>query len=904
MATIYIENIPYEVSDRENLLETCLSLGFNVPYFCWHPAMGSVGACRLCAVKQYKDENDTHGQLVMSCMTQVRDGMRISIEDEEARKFRKAVLEWLMINHPHDCPVCDEGGECHLQDMTVMTGHVYRNYRFSKRTYRNQYLGPFINHEMNRCIQCYRCVRFYKDIAGGRDLDVFGSRDRLYFGRQQSGRLENEFSGNLVEICPTGVFTDKTLKNHYTRKWDLQTAPSICVHCGVGCNTIPGERYGTLRRIRNRYNSEVNRYFLCDRGRYGYEFVNSPKRIRTPQQRLENGNLHAVDTEEALAATASILSNSKRIIGIGSPRASLESNFALMRLVGKSSFCSGHSEKENGLLTKMLTILSEGPARSPSLHDIEQSDAVFILGEDLTNIAPMMALAVRQSTMNKPKSILNTLHIPDWQDAAVREAIQDKRGPLFIAGYDTKLADVATRVYRGAPQDIARLGFAVAHEIDSSFASVPDVDNEMSSLAQGIDHRLRDSERPVIISGPSLGSEKIIEAAANVAGALCNQEKNTTLAFTAPECNSLGVTILDAMSIEKAAEQIDNGEADTVIILENDLYRRTDVEMADRLFEKANVISLDHFEHLGISRSHIVLPAATFAEATGTFVNNEKRAQRFYQVFVPEAGIQASWRWLVGLLRRTGRGSLADLNTIDDVCTALGKEITFFESLSRLAPQADFRVAGQKIPRQQHRYSGRTAIRADVDIHEPKPPDDSDTPLSFSMEGYPGQPPSSLVHEYWSPGWNSVQSLNKFQEEVGGPLRGGDPGQRLIEPDSARTFSPFTEIPGAFRLSSEEYLLIPLYHIFGSEEMSAYSSGIRELSPDPYFAFSRKDAELRHIEEGQRITLNVNDRDLTLKAVLVDWLTKGLIGVPVGLSGIERIPFPARATIVQILDKG
>ena len=135
--------------------------------------------------------------------------------------------------------------------MTLMTGHVYRRTRFRKRTYPNQYLGPFLTHEMNRCIQCYRCVRFYRDYAGGRDLDVFGCHDHVYFGRQKDGVLENEFSGNLVEICPTGVFTDKTFQKRYTRKWDLQTAPSICVHCGVGCNTIPGERYGELRRIRS-----------------------------------------------------------------------------------------------------------------------------------------------------------------------------------------------------------------------------------------------------------------------------------------------------------------------------------------------------------------------------------------------------------------------------------------------------------------------------------------------------------------------------------------------------------------------------------------------------------------------------------------------------------------------------
>ena len=282
MITIYIDNKSYQVRQNQNLLQACLTLGFDLPYFCWHPALHAVGACRQCAVKQFKDEKDTRGKIVMSCMTPVAEGMRISVDDAEAKAFRKGVIEWLMLNHPHDCPVCDEGGECHLQDMTVMTGHTERRTRFKKRTHLNQYLGPFINHEMNRCIQCYRCVRYYRDYAGGRDLNVFSAHDHVYFGRHEDGALESEFSGNLVEVCPTGVFTDKTLKQHYARKWDLQTAPSICVHCGLGCNTIAGERYGTLRRIMNRYHHDVNGYFLCDRGRFGYEFVNSEKRIKQP----------------------------------------------------------------------------------------------------------------------------------------------------------------------------------------------------------------------------------------------------------------------------------------------------------------------------------------------------------------------------------------------------------------------------------------------------------------------------------------------------------------------------------------------------------------------------------------------------------------------------------------------
>ena len=284
MATIHVDGKEYEVDGADNLLQACLSLGLDIPYFCWHPALGSVGACRQCAVKQYQNAEDTRGRLVMSCMTPASDGTFISIDDGEAKQFRESVVEWLMTNHPHDCPVCEEGGNCHLQDMTVMTGHSFRRYRFTKRTHNNQELGPFISHEMNRCIACYRCVRYYKDYADGTDFGVYGAHDNVYFGRPESGTLESEFSGNLVEVCPTGVFTDKTHSERYNRKWDMQFAPSICQQCSIGCNTSPGERYGELRRIENRYNGSVNHYFLCDRGRFGYGYVNQKDRPRQPQQ--------------------------------------------------------------------------------------------------------------------------------------------------------------------------------------------------------------------------------------------------------------------------------------------------------------------------------------------------------------------------------------------------------------------------------------------------------------------------------------------------------------------------------------------------------------------------------------------------------------------------------------------
>ena len=843
MTTFFIDNKPYTAeTEGRNLLEVCLSLGLDVPYFCWHPAFRSIGACRQCAVKVFKDANDTKGRIEMSCLIPVTEGMRVSIHDPEVVAFRRKIIEWLMVNHPHDCPICDEGGECHLQDMTVMTGHTYRNYRFTKRTYRNQALGPFVNMEMNRCIQCYRCVRFYRDYAGGRDFDVHGWHDHVYFGRHEDGILESEFSGNLVEVCPTGVFTDKSLKRHYTRKWDLQTAPSLCVHCGLGCNTIPGERYGTLRRIMPRFNGEVNGYFLCDRGRYGYEFVNGGRRLRRPLSR-RGGELATISKDETLQRASEIL-KAGRAIGIGSPRASLESNFALRALVGPDRFYQGVSESELRLTRTLIRLLERSPARTPSLHEVQSCDSILILGEDVTNTAPMLDLAIRQAVLRKPAEEASKLGIYPWLDACLREAIQDDRGPLFIATPDrTKLDGQAAGVYRAAPDDIARLGFAVAHEMDPGAPAVQEASPELQALARKVSDGLKAGKRPLVLSGPGCGSEAVANAAANVAQALCRAGLDARLCFTAPECNSVGAAMLPGGSLDEAASALRHGLADTVVILENDLHRRLDPAAVEKLMLSAkHVIVLDYLANPTTDRAELVLPSATFAETSGTFVNNEGRAQRFFQVFVPPADTDAAWRWLGALMAASGKCGTHPWPNLDAVVKAMATEFPRLAQIASVVPLADFRVGGRKIPRQASRYSGRTAITAHLDVHEPKPPDDPDSPLAFSMEGFQGQPPAPLIPRFWAPQWNSGQAVNKFQIEVGGPLHGGDPGRRLIEP--APTAGEYAAaIPAAFVAQAGEWLILSAWHIYGSEELSVLSPGVAERTPAAYVALCPADAE-------------------------------------------------------------
>jgi NADH-quinone oxidoreductase subunit G len=853
-------------------------------------------------VKLFKDEKDTKGRIIMSCMTQAADGMRISIDDPEARAFRAGIIEWLMVNHPHDCPVCDEGGECHLQDMTVMSGHVYRGYRFTKRTHRNQDLGAFLNHEMNRCIQCYRCVRFYRDYAGGRDFEVQGCHDNVYFGRSSDGALENEFSGNLAEVCPTGVFTDKTLKAHYSRKWDLRTAPSVCVHCGVGCNTTPGERYGILRRIRPRYNGEVNGYFLCDRGRFGYEFVNGGGRIRGTLLR-KGADLSPVPPEEALAKAAEAM-RGVVAVGIGSTRASLETNFALRSLVGAENFFLGVPDTHLTLLRLMADTLRESPAPSASIKDARESDAGIVLGEDVWNTAPILALNMRQAARSVPAAeAMRQKRINRWDDTALREAIRGRKGPFFIATPEpTGLDDSMARAYRSAPQEIARLGFAIAHEIDPSAPSVPSLADDEKERAALIAGALKGASRPLVVCGAGLGSIEIIHAAANLARALKIAGSDARLSLVFPDANSFGAALLARGGLEAAGRAIGEKGARALVVAEADIFRNAPASFCSRLLGSVpHLIALDHSMNPTVEKAGIILPTASFAESSGTLVSSEGRAQRFFAVFPPPSTARDCWRWLGEIAHAAGltpRG----WESLDEVIYAIATEIPDLAGIKDAAPGTGFLAQGMRIPRDPHRTSGRTSMYAHIDVREPKPPSDADSPMAYTMEGLLTPPPPALIPRFWSPGWNSDQSMNRFQIEVGGPLRGGDPGTRLFEPRPGAAGRYFTEVPGSFTPSVDSILLVSRHHTFGSEELSGISAAIRTRVPLPYIALCAEDAKRLRLEEGGSARIFPADSPsgeiaaATLTVVIRE-MPRGIGSVPYGVPGMPWIALPIRVKV-------
>jgi len=987
MAVIHIDGTTVEVDSSDNLLQACLSLGIDVPYFCYHPALGSVGSCRQCAVKQFQNKEDMEagrGRLVMSCMVAPGDDMYISVTDDEAKAFRKSMVELLMTNHPHDCPTCEEGGHCHLQDMTYMSGHSRRRYRFTKRTHHNQELGPFIAHEMNRCIACYRCVRFYKDYAGGEDLGVYGSNNRVYFGRDKDGQFESEFSGNLTEVCPTGVFTDKTHSDRYNRKWDMQYAPSICHGCSAGCNISPGERYGELRRIENRYNGEVNRYFLCDRGRFGYGYVNRDDRPTQALERINDKHVK-INIDYALDETIKRIKD-KKVIGIGSPRASLETNFALKNLVGFDSFSTGLNHQQQALVNKCIEVLSTEGIYNPSMTDIETHDAVLVLGEDITQTSSRVALSVRQAAKNEGLKMAAALQTQPWLAEPVKRIAQDVLSPVYVIDVtQTKLEDISKVSVVATPEDIIKLGFKVADEIADFADDLAEITNPqanekqnadadtdgMQALAQQIAYDLIQADKPLVVSGSSLSSTALIEAAAQITQALTQKraaikateqqqveahntkvqeaqakaandqpEEDQDLSakpnkpetgvnteaqddverepaeklelkevnnkyqaqagiyLTVPDANSMGVCMLGGQSVEELLAT----DYDVVVVAENQLTDAIDANKLTQLLTDKTVIALDHQLLDWHKDVDIVLPAASFAEADGTLISSEGRAQRFFQVYDnnyyhPMSSIKEGWRWLHAV-HSSIEGRDVDWTQLDDVINALIATHPKLAGIKGAAPEADYRITGLKIARQPRRYSGRTAMRAPISVHEPMQPKDLDTGLTFSMEGYSGkETPSSMIPFASAAGWNSPQAWNKYQDKVGGHLKNGDPGVRLfdqLERLATRQYvAPEAMSSNTTDLQQGHAKLVPIHNIYASSMMVSRSPLVAEQLPVAAWRIGIDDAKDWNIAAGDYLAIEIDKQQITLPVQLVGYLAEGCIGYPVGQVSIIHPSMPA-----------
>src|SRR5947207_5398936 len=326
MVNITVEGRPVTVAEGTTILEAAKQVGVLIPHYCYHPGLPVAGVCRMCLIEVEKAP-----KLAPSCATTVAEGQVVHVHTDKALDARKGVLEMLLINHPLDCPICDQSGECELQDYTYQEGRADSRYREPKRFNPAEDFGGDVIYVPNRCILCTRCVRFMEDVAHEPTLNVSERGDRALIGKFEGKDLTHPWAANVVDLCLVGALRAEDFVNK-ARAWELDRTPSICPNCTQGCNVIMETRENQLVRMRPRPNEQVNAFFMCDWGRLNYRWMNEKDRVEQPMLRSKNGLAPASSWENAISAAAGAL-NGKKVFAAASPMLSNESLFLLSQLM-------------------------------------------------------------------------------------------------------------------------------------------------------------------------------------------------------------------------------------------------------------------------------------------------------------------------------------------------------------------------------------------------------------------------------------------------------------------------------------------------------------------------------------------------------------------------------------------
>jgi NADH-quinone oxidoreductase subunit G len=329
LVTLTIEGRQVSVPPGTSILEAAKAAGVLVPHYCYHPGLPVVGVCRMCLV-----EVEKMPKLAPACATSVAQGQVVHVHTPKALDARKGVLEFLLLNHPLDCPICDQAGECELQDYTFREGRAQGRSKEPKRFNPVEDFGGDVLYVTNRCILCTRCVRFMEDVAHDPVLNVSERGDRAVIGKFEGRDLTHPWAANVIDLCPVGALVSKDFLNK-ARAWELDRTPSICPNCTQGCNSIIETRDNVVVRMRPRSNGEVNQFFMCDYGRLNYRWLNRADRVESPLVRQNGADLVATEWDEALRAAALHL-NGKRAFVLASPMLSNESLYLLSLLVERT----------------------------------------------------------------------------------------------------------------------------------------------------------------------------------------------------------------------------------------------------------------------------------------------------------------------------------------------------------------------------------------------------------------------------------------------------------------------------------------------------------------------------------------------------------------------------------------
>ncbi|MFW6348947.1 MAG: NADH-quinone oxidoreductase subunit NuoG, partial [Thiohalospira sp.] len=426
MVNIEINGTPIEARDGQMLIEAADEAGINIPRFCYHKKLSVAANCRMCLV-----EVEKAAKPLPACATPVTDGMKVHTDSTKALSAQKGVMEFLLINHPLDCPICDQGGECDLQEMAMGYGKGVSRFTEGKRVVEDQDIGPLIATDMTRCIHCTRCVRFGQEIAGIRELGATGRGEHMEIGTYIEKSVDSELSGNVIDLCPVGALTSKPFRFN-ARPWELADHPTIAPHDGVGANITVETLRHEVMRVLPRENEAVNETWIADRERFSYTGLDHEDRVTRPLVRNADGELEAVDWNTALEAVASKLGGTltehggEALTTLVSPSATLEEAFLAQKLTrGLGSGSVDHRLRQQDFSDEAQAPLYPGLGRP--ITEIERLDAALLVGAHPRKEQPLLGHRLRKAALEGAQvATLDTL-VRDHNFPLAAELVDDPR---------------------------------------------------------------------------------------------------------------------------------------------------------------------------------------------------------------------------------------------------------------------------------------------------------------------------------------------------------------------------------------------------------------------------------------------------------------------------------------------
>jgi NADH-quinone oxidoreductase subunit G len=636
-----------------------------IPVFCYEPKLGDpVGACRMCLV-----EIEGMPKLQTSCSTPVRDGMVVYSQTDRVKEAQNAVVEFLLVNHPLDCPVCDKGGECPLQDIAMGWGPGKSRFTDPKRHFQKPLeLSPLVAIDRERCILCYRCVRFSQEVAEDEQLQLLERGDKTFVGTFDERPYIAPFHGNIIELCPVGALTSYTYRFR-ARPWDIEQAGSVCTLCPSQCNvgfTVRDER---VLRVNARDNAEVDDGWLCDKGRFAFQMFNSAERITQPMVRAGDGSLSPISWDEAVNRVAKAFRDSgDRAAALVGGGTSNEEGWLVQRIV-RAAGSSNVDCSPNPVDPTQLGELSR-PDHGSRMADLDNSDAILVVGVDPLHEMPILDLRIRKAVRRSRAKLMVASERPTTLDGGADEAVRYAPGD-------------ATSFLRALAGALGAEGF--------------DADGPFKQEAEAIAGTLRDAPDQTIVWGERLWrSQGAVEALHACAHALDMHKRIGPGLLEVPEqSNTRGLREVGCLPGAKpglaptdpgrGSAGIKDGlgahELGPMLLVNADPVRtHPDSDGWRKALAGSFVVSIASFEDESTSQADIVIPAENHAEKEGTVTHPEGRLQRLRRnVPLPE-GMIAGWRFLDAVAAELSAG--IDAEAPADVFAALTAEVPFYEGLT------------------------------------------------------------------------------------------------------------------------------------------------------------------------------------------------------------------------------